>query len=394
MNQSGGSPLTGYRVAVTSSWRADQLCTMLRRYDATVCAAAAITVVDLHGDELRARTKALIAHPPDILVATTAAGLSGWIRAAGSWGLADALITALSKAVTVSNGSKVTGALRAAGLPERWASESGFSREILCRLLESGVTGCRVAVQLPGATEEWDSVSETVDKLCAAGADVVPVRVYRWQPAAPGGEFDRLVAQIAHRELEAVCFTSAAAVVATLVRAAELGIATELHAALRGGVHAMCVGPLAAAPLVRLGIPASLPRRPRLGSLARHIAVTLPLLSVAAMQAAGHRIEIRGSQLSVDGEIRTLSPAEMALLRALAQHPGTVVARERLLEALPGNQRSDHAVDTAVLRLRKALGDKNIVVTVVKRGYRLAIDEGAGGPVTQQSGRSGRSPQR
>jgi uroporphyrinogen-III synthase len=30
-----------------------------------------------------------------------------------------------------------------------------------------------------------------------------------------------------------------------------------------------------------------------------------------------------------------------------------------------------------VLRLRKALGDRNIVVTVVKRGYRLAIDESA-----------------
>jgi len=28
-----------------------------------------------------------------------------------------------------------------------------------------------------------------------------------------------------------------------------------------------------------------------------------------------------------------------------------------------------------VLRLRTALGDKNIVATVVKRGYRLAVDD-------------------
>ena len=33
------------------------------------------------------------------------------------------------------------------------------------------------------------------------------------------------------------------------------------------------------------------------------------------------------------------------------------------------------AVETAVLRLRAALGDKNIVATVVKRGYRLAVDD-------------------
>jgi uroporphyrinogen-III synthase len=31
-----------------------------------------------------------------------------------------------------------------------------------------------------------------------------------------------------------------------------------------------------------------------------------------------------------------------------------------------------------VLRLRTALGDKNIVATVVKRGYRLAVDAPTG----------------
>jgi hypothetical protein len=34
-----------------------------------------------------------------------------------------------------------------------------------------------------------------------------------------------------------------------------------------------------------------------------------------------------------------------------------------------------HAVEMAVLRLRTALGDRNIVETIVKRGYPLAIDE-------------------
>jgi uroporphyrinogen-III synthase len=68
----------------------------------------------------------------------------------------------------------------------------------------------------------------------------------------------------------------------------------------------------------------------------------------------------------------------MAILRALAQRPGDVVARGDLLRVLPGNSNDPHAVDTAVLRLRTALGDRNIVATVVKRGYRLAIDEPVG----------------
>jgi uroporphyrinogen-III synthase len=116
----------------------------------------------------------------------------------------------------------------------------------------------------------------------------------------------------------------------------------------------------------------------RLAALARHIAEELPVLRSRTMQAAGHRIEIRGSYVMVDGTIQSLSPAAMAILRALAHRPGVVVARRELLRTLPGSANDPHAVDTAVLRLRKALGDRNIVTTVVKRGYRLAIDESFG----------------
>jgi len=96
------------------------------------------------------------------------------------------------------------------------------------------------------------------------------------------------------------------------------------------------------------------------------------------MSAAGHRIEIRGSHVTVDGAVQSMSAAPLAILRALASRAGSVVARSELLRVLPGSTANPHAVDTAVLRLRKALGDRNIVVTVIKRGYRLAIDETAG----------------
>jgi uroporphyrinogen-III synthase len=112
----------------------------------------------------------------------------------------------------------------------------------------------------------------------------------------------------------------------------------------------------------------------RLGALARHIVDQLPRLRTHTVYAAGHRIEIRSSCVMVDGVAKSLSPAGMATLRVLAHHPGRVVSRDDLLDALPGNGSNTHAVETAVLRLRTALGDKNIVATVVKRGYRLAVD--------------------
>jgi uroporphyrinogen-III synthase len=67
----------------------------------------------------------------------------------------------------------------------------------------------------------------------------------------------------------------------------------------------------------------------------------------------------------------------MAVLRALADRPGLVVSRPALLAALPGAG-EEHAVETAVARLRSALGQPGLVQTVVKRGYRLATDPTGG----------------
>lgn len=96
---------------------------------------------------------------------------------------------------------------------------------------------------------------------------------------------------------------------------------------------------------------------------------------VGTIRAAGHRIEIRDSRVFVDGTVKPVSPAGLATLHALARRPGNVVAQEDLMQVLPGHPQSRHAVETAVLRLRTALGDRGIVATVVKRGYRLAVDE-------------------
>ncbi|KUI24974.1 bifunctional uroporphyrinogen-III synthetase/response regulator domain protein [Mycobacterium sp. IS-1742] len=376
MSEPDWAPLTGFRVAVTSARRADELSALLRRRGATVTSAAAIEMVPLpDDDELRANTQALIDTPPDIVVATTGIGLRGWIAAADGWGVAADLTTALERARIVSRGPKATGALRAAGLPEEWSPDSESSREVLRYLLDGGIAGQRIAVQLHGATDDWDPFPEFLDELRAAGADVVPIRVYRWRPAPRNGEFDQLVAGIAEEKFDAVSFTSAPAVASVLMRATEMGVTDRVLTALRTNVHAMCVGPVTARPLVRLGVPTSAPERMRLGALARHITDELPLLQARTVRVAGHLLEIRGTCVLVDGVVKSLSPAGMATIRALAHRPGAVVSRTDLLGALPGSGTDTHAVETAVLRLRTALGDKQIVSTVVKRGYRLTVDD-------------------
>ena len=76
----------------------------------------------------------------------------------------------------------------------------------------------------------------------------------------------------------------------------------------------------------------------------------------------------------VDGELREMSATSLLLLKLLARNPGRVVSRQELLAGLPGDSSDTHAVEVAVARLRAALGDSKMVQTVVKRGYRLAVD--------------------
>ncbi len=367
------APLLGFTVAVTAARRADELTTLLERRAAAVLAAPAIAMVPLADDDrLRAATDELLAGPPDLLVATTGIGFRGWLEAAEGWGVAERLIAALGGGRVISRGPKATGALRAAGLREEWSPPSESSTEVLSHLAGSDLTGRRVAVQLHGATDEWDPNPGLLDGLRALGAEIVPVPVYRWEQPTDLTGLDRIVEAIATADLDAVTFTSAPAVASVLERAAALGLTEAVHGALRGPVVPYCVGPVTATPLERVGVASVTPERMRLGALARLVEQDLPVRR-HDLTVAGHTLGVRARGAVVDGERRELTPTSVVLLRLLARAPGAVVPREELLAALGGDD--PHAVEAAVARLRAGLGHKEIVATVVKRGYRLPLDE-------------------
>ncbi len=373
MTEAPARPLLGFTVAVTAARRADELTTLLERRGAAVLAAPAIAMVPLPDDvRLRAATEELIATAPDLVVATTGIGFRGWLEAAEGWGLAEPLLAALGGARVISRGPKATGALRAAGLREEWSPASESSVEVLSHLSASDLTGLRVAVQLHGATDSWDPNPGLLDGLRDLGAQIVAVPVYRWERPADVTGLDRIVEAIATSAVDAVTFTSAPAVTSVFERAAELGLDGAVRGALAGPVVPYCVGPVTATPLDRLGIGSVTPERMRLGALARLVEQDLPVRR-PDLPVAGHRLGLRARGAVVDGQERELTPTSIVLLRLLARDPGAVVARDELLAALGGGD--PHAVEAAVARLRTGLGHKEIVATVVKRGYRLAIDE-------------------
>jgi uroporphyrinogen-III synthase len=372
MTAADASSLTGFTVAITASRRVDEFATMLRRRGADVVAAAAIHMVPLADDaRLRAATEDVIATPPDVLIATTGIGFRGWMAAAGSWGLAEQLLDALRGARVISRGPKATGALRAAGLREEWSPASESSDEVLAHLSTENLHGKRVAVQLHGVTDDWNPTPGFPDTLAEYGASVVAVPVYRWEPPADRAELDGLIEKVARDGVDAVTFTSAPAAASFLMRADELRIAESVTHALTTTVTSFCVGPVTARPLENIGVLSVLPERMRLGSLARVVADELPRRR-PDLTVAGHTLGVHATCAVVDGEVRDLSPNSLTLLKLLARVPGAVVSRDRLLEALGGDD--PHVVEAAVNRLRSALGAKALVATAVKRGYRLAVE--------------------
>jgi uroporphyrinogen-III synthase len=367
-------PLAGFTIAVTAARRAEELITLLERRGAKIVHAPAIRIVPLVDDiELRQVTTRLTAGPPDLVVVTTGIGFRGWIEAAHGWDVADDLIGALGSTRIVARGPKARGAVRQAGLCEEWSPESESSAEVLERLVSEGVEGLRIAVQLHGAANEWETDVDICEVLTKAGAQVIKVPVYRWEQPDDLRRVDALIGMIVTADVDAVSFTSAPAVASILDRAKALGALDDLVQALQTAVRAICVGPVTSGPLRRLGIPASYPQRYRLGALARLIADELPSTARIVI-AGGHQISVRSASVEVNGEIRTLAPTAMAMLRCLMIQPGLVVTRDDLLAELPGGSADTHAVETAIARLRSSLQAPGAIQTVVKRGYRLNAD--------------------
>lgn len=363
--RSPGLPLAGFTVGVTAARRREELVALLERRGARVVEAPAIRLLPLEDDrELVEATRECL-RGVDIVVATTGIGFRGWLEAAGSAGVTDALLGRIREAELLARGPKVKGAIRAAGLTETWAPESESMAEIREHLLSRDLVGKRIALQLHG-----EPLPDLVDALEGAGAEVIQVPVYRWTLPDDVSALERLVELIKLRYVDAVTFTSAPAVISLLTVAGPSRAA--LIEALGDEVLAACVGPVCAEPLEKAGVPTLQPPRARLGALVHALVDRLPAHRTRRVEAAGHTIEIRGHAIVVDGDMRMLAPVPMTLLRVLSERPGRVVSRAELLETLPRSA-DGHAVEMAIARLRSGLGDPRIIRTVTKRGYRLAV---------------------
>jgi len=362
--------LAGTRVLITAQRRATDLASALVRRGAQVHIAATLGV-EAHIDEetLVRRTQELIDEAPAIVVVTTAIGFRSWLETAESVGLLDDLHDVLAQARIVARGPKARGAIQAAGLVADWVAESETSRELADYLVTEGVDGLRIAVQHHGA---GDDGLETA--LTGAGATTVPLVVYRWGPPPDPEAVEQSVRDVASGGFDCVLFTSAPGASAWLGVLREQGArAATLELAREGRLVLAAVGPVTADPLVHAGFEPLVPDRGRLGALVRSVVMHFGRDDLG-IDVRGGRLRVHASAATLDHEVLPLPPSSLAVLRLLASEPGAVFTREQVLSVLPRASADPHAADVAVGRLRDAFGDRSLVKTVVKRGYRLETD--------------------
>ena len=303
-------------------------------------------------------------------MATTAIGFRGWIEAADGWGLGEALLGRLGGVELLARGPKVRGAIRAAGLTEAWSPASESMAEVLERLLDEGVEGRCVAVQLHG-----EPLPGFIESLRAAGR-AGRGRARLPLDAAGGHRAGRPAAGRGVRAaLDAVTFTSAPAAASLLDRAEQRGrLRRSCSPPSAATCCAACVGPVTALPLQAHDVPT--PCSPNASGSARSCSSSpgTARAGYGRCRSPGTGWRSAATPWWSTGRCGRCRPPGCRCCGPSPAAPAGWSARADLLRALPGAGRDEHAVETAMARLRTALGAPKLIQTVVKRGYRLSLD--------------------
>ena len=84
--------------------------------------------------------------------------------------------------------------------------------------------------------------------------------------------------------------------------------------------------------------------------------------------------DLRNCVLEIGGRSHRLEPRLAGVLDLLVRRAGAPVTRDEFLETVWDEDGSDETLNQAISRLRRLLGRADLILTLPRVGYRLAID--------------------
>jgi uroporphyrinogen-III synthase len=369
--RSPGPVLAGCSILIAGVRHGTSLSTALERRGANVLRVPEPgNASALHAGDLLTRTGELIADAPDVVVVTSGAGFRAWTRMVHANDLSDALFEMFARTRLVAWGPRAEGAVRHAGLTCELVVASDSPDEIGAYVRDRGLRGGRVAVQRHGArTDALDAL------LVAHGVSVVSVPVVGSGTPPDPLVVRRTVMQAGAGEVDAVLFTSASGADEWLRAAESTRVLDAVRRRASTGALLLIAAPSPHALLDEANLRATVAARGRVGAFVREAVDHFGSGRRPIVRTTSGAVEMRSGGAVVDGTFIALARNSASVLGALFDAGGHVLSREELVRALPRGRESVHAAEMAIARLREALGTPDIVKTVVKRGYRLNVDE-------------------
>jgi uroporphyrinogen-III synthase len=208
----------------------------------------------------------------DAIIFMTGVGARALVQAAETVCSREEFFAALGRTRVVVRGPKPSAAMREFNVPVTLAvPEPNTWREIVKALDENPdkvpLPGQRIAVQ-----EHGEPSPELYAALRERGAEVFPVRVYRWELPEDIGPLKDAIRSLIQNEVDVVMFTSSVQFVHAARIAAEMGVAEKFIRGLNRVVVAS-IGPIASETLRENGVGVDLePTHPKMGFLVKEAA--------------------------------------------------------------------------------------------------------------------------
>ncbi len=259
-------PLSGLRVLALETRRAAEMAQLIRRQGGAPVVVPSMREVPLAaGQDLLAAADRLFSGEVGMAIFLTGVGVRN-LNEVLAVHRPGRLVEALRRVRVVARGPKAAAALRKLGVEVHLvAPEPHTWREVL-QVLEDPLPA-RVAVQEYGRANP-----KFYEALRRRGAEVIPLRVYRWELPADTGPLRRAVRELVAGDFDIVLFTTPNQVVNLFRIAGEEGGQEALQGALRALVVAS-IGPSTTEMLEIHGImPDLVPSRPRMGFLLQELA--------------------------------------------------------------------------------------------------------------------------
>lgn len=263
----------GLRVLSFESRRAKEIAQLISNNGGVPTVAPSTREVPAGSNEDETEfVRGVIEHRFDAVIFMTGVGARALIEVTQSAGQQDEFLAGLRRSQVVVRGPKPSAVMREFNIPVALTVPEPNTWRELVQALDANKEMVPLKAKTIAVQEHGEPSLELYEALRERSADVVPVRVYRWELPEDTAPLQAAVRALADGKIDVVLFTSSVQFVHAARIADEMGLKTEFLGALNRAVTAS-IGPVASETLRKNGVAVDFePSHPKMGFLVKEVA--------------------------------------------------------------------------------------------------------------------------